>query len=234
MKNLSAITENLDITTKKYVDDSIPTKTSDLTNDSDFVSDSSYVHTDNNYTSAAKSKVDKITFGDTTSSLLVGTSTTTSVNIYGNSTNLIGISTTNTTDGDNIRHRLVVQSDKTIIQTIDYSSGSESYTTLYTLEPKPYMRNLSVITSSFDTLNQTWTAKYDGFILMCIHTESGTSILRVHDTTSSTSRYMLMLSDASSSALYISGMFPCTAGHTYKIANLANATVYYTYVINFI
>ena len=28
---------------------SVPTKTSDLTNDSNFVSDSSYVHTDNNY-----------------------------------------------------------------------------------------------------------------------------------------------------------------------------------------
>ena len=35
----------------------IPTATSDLTNDSNFVSDSSYVHTDNNYTSAEKTKL---------------------------------------------------------------------------------------------------------------------------------------------------------------------------------
>ena len=35
----------------------VPTKTSDLTNDSNFVSDASYVHTDNNYTSADKALV---------------------------------------------------------------------------------------------------------------------------------------------------------------------------------
>ena len=35
----------------------LPTKTSELTNDSNYVSDASYVHTDNNYTSADKTKV---------------------------------------------------------------------------------------------------------------------------------------------------------------------------------
>ena len=35
----------------------LPTKTSDLTNDSDFVTDSSYVHTDNNYSNTEKDKV---------------------------------------------------------------------------------------------------------------------------------------------------------------------------------
>ena len=39
---------------------SIPSKTSDLTNDSDFVSDANYVHTDNNYTNANKEDVAKI------------------------------------------------------------------------------------------------------------------------------------------------------------------------------
>lgn len=39
----------------------IPTKTSELTNDSNFVSDSSYVHTDNNFTSAYKSNIDSNT-----------------------------------------------------------------------------------------------------------------------------------------------------------------------------
>lgn len=41
----------------------IPTKTSDLTNDSDFVSDGSYVHTDNNYTTAEKNKLSGIATG---------------------------------------------------------------------------------------------------------------------------------------------------------------------------
>lgn len=36
---------------------SIPSKTSDLTNDSNFVSDSNYVHTDNNFTNQEKSKL---------------------------------------------------------------------------------------------------------------------------------------------------------------------------------
>ena len=41
----------------------IPTKTSDLTNDSDFVSDANYVHTDNNYTSTEKTKLAGIASG---------------------------------------------------------------------------------------------------------------------------------------------------------------------------
>lgn len=41
----------------------IPTKTSELTNDSDFVSDSAYVHTDNNYTTSEKNKLAGIETG---------------------------------------------------------------------------------------------------------------------------------------------------------------------------
>lgn len=40
---------------------SIPTKTSDLVNDSNFVADASYVHTDNNYDATAKGIVDGVT-----------------------------------------------------------------------------------------------------------------------------------------------------------------------------
>lgn len=47
----------------KAVDISVPTKISDLTNDSDFVEDSSYVHTDNNYTSTEKTKLSGIETG---------------------------------------------------------------------------------------------------------------------------------------------------------------------------
>ena len=48
-----------DITGTPY----IPTKTSDLTNDSDFASDANYVHTDNNFTTALKNKLDSIATG---------------------------------------------------------------------------------------------------------------------------------------------------------------------------
>lgn len=43
----------------------IPTATSDLTNDSNFVSDASYVHTDNNFTTTLKDKLDGIAAGAT-------------------------------------------------------------------------------------------------------------------------------------------------------------------------
>ena len=42
---------------------SVPTKTSDITNDSNFVVDSSYVHTDNNYTTTEKTKLSGIEAG---------------------------------------------------------------------------------------------------------------------------------------------------------------------------
>ena len=48
-----------DLTGTPYV----PTKTSDLTNDSDFVSDANYVHTDNNFTTALKNKLNGIATG---------------------------------------------------------------------------------------------------------------------------------------------------------------------------
>lgn len=41
----------------------MPSKTSDLTNDSNFVADASYVHTDNNFDNTAKTKLDNIESG---------------------------------------------------------------------------------------------------------------------------------------------------------------------------
>lgn len=49
--------------TNKIANISVPTKTSDITNDSNFVSDASYVHTDENYTSAEKTKLGDIDTG---------------------------------------------------------------------------------------------------------------------------------------------------------------------------
>jgi hypothetical protein len=49
--------------TSKAVDIAVPTKTSDITNDSNFAVDASYVHTDNNYTTAEKNKLSGIAAG---------------------------------------------------------------------------------------------------------------------------------------------------------------------------
>lgn len=48
----------------KTVDISVPTKTSDLTNNSNFVSDPNYVHTDNNFTNALKQMVEATELGN--------------------------------------------------------------------------------------------------------------------------------------------------------------------------
>lgn len=48
--------------TNKNVNITVPTALSDLTNDGNFVADASYVHTDTNYSSTDKGKVDKLVF----------------------------------------------------------------------------------------------------------------------------------------------------------------------------
>lgn len=49
--------------TSKAVDVTVPTKTSDITNDSNYVADSAYVHTENNFTTTLKNKLDGIEEG---------------------------------------------------------------------------------------------------------------------------------------------------------------------------
>ena len=61
---------------------SIPTKTSNLTNDSNFVSDASYVHTDNNYTTAEKNKLSGIAAGAEVNVQANWTQTTTTADDY--------------------------------------------------------------------------------------------------------------------------------------------------------
>lgn len=53
----------LTIDGNKYVNVVVPTKISDLTNDSDFVEDAAYVHTDNNFSNTLKTKLDGIASG---------------------------------------------------------------------------------------------------------------------------------------------------------------------------
>ena len=59
--NVQTFTANA--TSDKIANITVPTNTSDLTNDSDFVEDANYVHTDNNYTTAEKSKLAGIAAG---------------------------------------------------------------------------------------------------------------------------------------------------------------------------
>ena len=55
--------EDTQIATVKYVKDLVPTTTSQLTNNSNFVSDANYVHTDNNFTTTLKNKLNGIASG---------------------------------------------------------------------------------------------------------------------------------------------------------------------------
>ena len=59
--NIDTFTANS--ASNKTVNVTVPTATSDLSNDSDFVSDASYVHTDNNFTSALLTKLNGIESG---------------------------------------------------------------------------------------------------------------------------------------------------------------------------
>jgi len=59
--NVQTFTANA--TSNKTANITVPTKTSDLTNDSDFVEDANYVHTDNNYTTTEKNKLAGIAAG---------------------------------------------------------------------------------------------------------------------------------------------------------------------------
>lgn len=64
-QNVQSDWNEADSTSDAYIlnKPSIPTKTSDLTNDSNFVSDASYVHTDNNFTNADVTKLSGIESG---------------------------------------------------------------------------------------------------------------------------------------------------------------------------
>ena len=59
----SANDNSTKVATTAYVDAAIPTQTSQLTNDSNFAVDASYVHTDNNFTTTLKNKLDGIAAG---------------------------------------------------------------------------------------------------------------------------------------------------------------------------
>ena len=94
---------------------SIPTATSDLTNDSNFVADASYVHTDNNYTSTEKTKLSGIAAGAEVNQNAFST-------VKVGSTSLAADSKTDTltiTAGDNITLTPTASSDSFTIAATD-------------------------------------------------------------------------------------------------------------------
>ena len=116
----------LNITNKK-VNIEVPAKTSELINDSDFVSDPHYVRTDNNYTDADKEKLDRIPLDLETSILLkiypVGAIYTSTVNTHP-STLFGGVWTTFATG----RTIVGIDTTQTEFNTIEKTGGAKTHT----------------------------------------------------------------------------------------------------------
>ena len=99
--------------TSKAVDISVPTALSDLTNDGNFVTDASYVHTDNNYTSTEKTKLNGIASGaevnqNAFSNIKVG-STTVAADSKTDTVEFVGSGVTITPDATNDKITFTVQ-----------------------------------------------------------------------------------------------------------------------------
>lgn len=72
-----------------------------------------------------KTKLDKISVGSVTTSAQLGDTATTAMAIWGNSTNKVAISATNSSSGDGHRYAIRAQSDG--IQLWDYTDGAAEY-----------------------------------------------------------------------------------------------------------
>lgn len=132
----------------------IPTKTSDLTNDSDFPSDANYVHTDNNYTTTEKNKLAAIASGaevnqNAFSNVKVGTTTVAADTKTDTLTLEAGSNVTITPDATN---------DKIIIAATDttYSNATTSVAGLMSADDKTKLNGIAAgaevnIVKSVDT-----------------------------------------------------------------------------------
>lgn len=85
---------------KVWTGTKIPSKTSDLTNDSNFVEDASYVHTDNNFTTTLKNKLDAMSTVDnnTTYTLSISTGSNSTAHLVSGSSTIANITIPNTTN----------------------------------------------------------------------------------------------------------------------------------------
>lgn len=140
-----------DYYTKSETDALIPTKTSDLTNDSDFVSDANYVHTDNNFTSADKTKLNGIASGaqvnqNAFSAVKVGAQT-----IYADTTT----DTVELEAGANVILTVDTANDKITIEARDTTYGEVTTTTAGLMSPNDLVK-LDSIEFGATVDDKTW------------------------------------------------------------------------------
>ena len=121
--------------TSKAVDISVPTALSDLTNDGNFVTDASYVHTDNNYTSTEKTKLNGIASGaevnqNAFSNIKVG-STTVAADSKTDTVEFVGSGVTITPDATNDKITFTVQATAVDIAMSDTSENPVQNKVIY-------------------------------------------------------------------------------------------------------
>lgn len=168
----------------------IPTKTSDLTNDSNFVSDANYVHTDNNFTNSDVTKLSGIEAGaqvNPTYTAVTGKPTANSSPSHGGTVTISQIKQSTTGQ--------ITATDRTIT----FPSISISY----------------VGQVNYSSLNSGWTAPNHGvFTLFIEPSNSNAANVYIQDTTASVSDVCKLSSYGGQAA---SSAFPIISGHVYKI-----------------
>lgn len=159
--------------TLAYTSD-IPTKTSDLTNDSNFVSDASYVHTDNNYTTTEKSKLASLqNYDDTEIKSDINDLDTNKQDITDNN-----LQTTNKTITSAINE--VNSIAKGANQAVGYNSYSDMITAINAMDDNEYNigQNLYIVTvevpdlwvSSVESTSSTYTYVDDATVINDLNT----------------------------------------------------------------
>lgn len=173
--------------TSKAVDISVPTKLSDLTNDGNFVTDASYVHTDNNYTTTEKNKLSGIASGaevnqNAFSNIKVG-STTVAADSKTDTVEFVGSGVTITPDATNDKITFTVAA-----QTIDSALSSTSTNpvqnkVIYSaLGEKITMPSGGVATQVLAKTENgvEWTDKAGQVYLLEHNIENGTRVIRLN------------------------------------------------------
>ena len=184
---------------------SIPSKTSDLTNDSNFVEDASYVHTDNNFTSTEKSKLSGIASGAEVTVQADWNVTSTSSDAYIKNKPTIPTVPTNVSAFTNDAGYLTsyTETDPTVPSWAKASSkpsytasevGYGSSNVQSALDDLYTLKVLVVSVASFGSLPQTVTNASITADHICLKAELGTPSAQTGDWTVTTSAGSLTLS----------------------------------------
>lgn len=168
----------------------IPTKTSDLTNDSDFVSDANYVHTDNNFTNSDVTKLSGIEAG---------------AQVNPTYTAVTGKPTANLTPA--------FGATATISQISQSTTGQITATDRTITIPTPAVSYIGQV--NYSSLNSGWTAPNHGIFTLFIEPSNSSSAhAYIEDTTSNLTDVIKVTSYGGQVS---SGSFPIVSGHVYKI-----------------